>query len=195
MYWKKGSQLDKVVVKLQTKASLHVLRLQVIPALKAVENTDDDDDDSSKHVLRTTTMAAADDMSSETIRAMHQAQVLVLRMLEGSVADQSPPEDTSMVLEYQRAMEAHFRSKAQSLERDSEDQKDQVRTLHDVAAKAQLRVEAYKRNASPCICDTGCVKQAGECTDKIPTTTAVDHLAQLKHEMSQRLQSQIDYTK
>ncbi|ETV86355.1 hypothetical protein, variant 1 [Aphanomyces astaci] len=429
MYWKKGSQLDKVVVKLQTKASLHVLRLQVmIPALKAVENTDDDDssnhvthdapttttqpssshelppivealdtidgisttttakdtiapieddtgsvdvlssqlppkiaqvgekvgsmirdnqpptpshnnvveftgkrvastqtnrldgvdrqiqtddvaapetavmatqtdtwypDDNAKmvthvrrviEVLRTTTMAAADDMSSETIRAMHQAQVLVLRMLEGSVADQSRPEDTSMVLEYQRAMEAHFRSKtnvleaevvasqellrmhkaqtahqmqawhvemtacrvvaleadkqsadlredlracrsdltchlamlshlkrdnaalqekllvveakAQSLERDSEDQKDQVRTLHDVATKAQLRVEAYKRNASPCICDTGCVKQAGECTEKITSpSTAVDHLAQLKHEMSQRLQSQIDYTK
>ncbi|RHY89735.1 hypothetical protein DYB35_004854 [Aphanomyces astaci] len=110
MYWNKGSQLDKVVVKLQTKASLHVLRLQVIPALNAMEDADDDDD-SSKHVLRTTTMAAADDMSSETIRSMHQAQVLVLRMLEGSVADQSRPEDTSLVLEYQRAMEAHFRSK------------------------------------------------------------------------------------
>ncbi|RQM29378.1 hypothetical protein B5M09_011869, partial [Aphanomyces astaci] len=39
-------------------------------------------------------------------------------------------------------------AKAQSLERDSEDQKDQVRTLHDVATKAQLRVEAYKRNGT-----------------------------------------------
>ncbi|ETV94391.1 hypothetical protein H310_12026 [Aphanomyces invadans] len=244
-------------------------------------------------VLETTTASVADCSTNETIRAMHQAQVQVLHMLESIVKNATPVAKTSSatfnrddteLLEYRHALDAHLKSKAtvleaevlaaqellrmhkaqttqqmeswqveavtlrmvaleaerqsmelreelrstrselacqlamlshlkrdnaalqeklllvetkaECLERDTTDQKAQLVHLQDVAAKAQLRVEAYKAIApSFDQADKMARNEATSQPDATPKPSSVDVLIQLKEEMSQRLQTQIDYTK
>ncbi|RHY32199.1 hypothetical protein DYB32_002767 [Aphanomyces invadans] len=73
-----------------------------------------------RRVLETTTASVADCSTNETIRAMHQAQVQVLHMLESIVKNAAPVAKTSSatynrddteLLEYRHALDAHLKSK------------------------------------------------------------------------------------
>ncbi|KAG9407873.1 hypothetical protein AC1031_021114 [Aphanomyces cochlioides] len=224
-------------------------------------------------VLKTTTSSAASS-SDETVRAMHQAQLQVLRMLEAMTTKGGQPDvfDT----EYSAALAAHTRAKTKLLEaevlaaqellrmnkaqfekqteawevdmtslrmiaaeaeKQSMEMRQQLRqvrselachlatmvtlnrekaslqeklleaeanqsllekevesnkleliNLQDVAAKAQLRVEAMKATSVP-------LEESCETEQRRKPTSALDHLTQIKLNMSDRLQVQIEQTK
>ncbi|KAH9131456.1 hypothetical protein LEN26_007698 [Aphanomyces euteiches] len=224
-------------------------------------------------VLKTTTSSAASS-SDETVRAMHQAQLQVLRMLEAMTTKGGQPDvfDT----EYSAALAAHTRAKTKLLEaevlaaqellrmnkaqfekqteawevdmtslrmiaaeaeKQSMEMRQQLRQvrselachlatmvtlnrekaslqeklleaeanqsllekevesnklelikLQDVAAKAQLRVEAMKATPVP-------VEEPCETEQRRKPTSSLDHLTQIKLNMSDRLQVQIEQTK
>ncbi|OQS02060.1 hypothetical protein THRCLA_05539 [Thraustotheca clavata] len=73
-----------------------------------------------------------------------------------------------------------------TLEEDFTSQKVELLSLQDVAAKAQIRVEAYKsRNANVALSNQ----------EEAQSKPAVDELASMKEAMNQHLQSQIDATR
>ncbi|CAK4256917.1 unnamed protein product [Aphanomyces euteiches] len=227
----------------------------------------------AEQVLKTTTSSAASS-SDETVRAMHQAQLQVLRMLEAMTTKGGQPDvfDT----EYSAALAAHTRAKTKLLEaevlaaqellrmnkaqfekqteawevdmtslrmiaaeaeKQSMEMRQQLRQvrselachlatmvtlnhekaslqeklleaeanqsllekevesnklelikLQDVAAKAQLRVEAMKATPVP-------VEEPCETEQRRKPTSSLDHLTQIKLNMSDRLQVQIEQTK
>ncbi|KAF0694816.1 Aste57867_14340 [Aphanomyces stellatus] len=84
-------------------------------------------------------------------------------------------------------------TRATMLETESMTQKAELQTLEGVATKAQLRVESYKLQVERDASSEWVPSDESTKTTRPPS--AVDHLAQIKAEMSERLQTQIDMTK